>query len=629
MLSSIRVFALMRRIILVGPFLALLALLPSGSELLAQRPLQDKNILQFLNRTIRWYRNVAATAQSPRDSRAAIASEGLVHSSRETLRSAFEFARAQAAIPSSDAAGESPDAARSRTLAQSAAVAEQQAAQAQAKIEELNRRLGSASGGSRARLEAQRNEAVSEVNFAKARRDALRNFLAFLSAPDEGGLAARVAELEHAFPEAAAGQKPAAEPPTPRVAGTQSFQAASAGIIGLTTELISVSQDANRLDQLAQQTETLRQSAEALRAPLRTALREVIRRGDAKAKEPDAADIAAIDAKRKELDALTSRFKQLSASSAPLSEVSSQLGDSRSRILEWRDSLGRRRSTILRYLLLRLGSLALGLLVIFGLSEVWRRATMRYVQDLRRRRQFLLLRRIVAGCAAVLFVVLSFVTEFGSLATFAGFSAAGIAVAMQSVLVSVVAYFFLVGRWGVRIGDRVTVSGVTGEVVDIGLFRLYLMELGGSGLALRPTGRIVVFPNAIFFQPGAVFKQMPGIEYAWRTIKLKLSGAADYGLVEKRLLAAVESIYSEYREAVERQHKTAQSSLDLHTPPPHPETELHFMDSGLELTIRYPVEIRRAAEIDDRIAREIAQQIQNDPSLKQATGGALNIEATA
>ena len=172
--------------------------------------------------------------------------------------------------------------------------------------------------------------------------------------------------------------------------------------------------------------------------------------------------------------------------------------------------------------------LACGVCVILGLSELWRRATMRYVQDLRRRRQFLLLRRIVVGCAVALFVVLSFVTEFGSLATFAGFSAAGIAVAMQSVLLSVVAYFFLVGRWGVRVGDRVTVSGVTGEVADIGLFRLYLMELGGSGLALQPTGRIVVFPNAVFFQPSATVQTASGDRLRLARHHPEAPGKTDY-----------------------------------------------------------------------------------------------------
>ncbi len=600
----------------------------SGPAVRAQRPIQDQEILQFLNQTIAWYRHTGAMAQSPGDAREAVFAEGLRQSSAEAVRLAFELARAEAAIPAANTPETSaPEASRSRNLAQAAAAAEQRAEQAQAEIEQLNTRLLKASGAARTRLLAQRDELTSEANFAKARRDSLRTLLGFLSAPDEGGLAARIGELERSVPEAAASrQKPQAEAAGTRT-GAQDFRPESAGIIGLTTEVFSLSQRIRRLDRLVQETDSLREAGEKLRAPLRSALREVIRRGDAVAQSPDTSDVETLRAQRKELDSLLARFKQLSASSAPLSEQSTQIAATRGRILEWRNALSETYSSTLRYLLLRTGMLAVALAVIFAFSELWRRATLRYIQDLRRRRQFLLLRRIAVGFAVALIVVLSFVTEFGSLATFVGFSAAGIAVAMQSVLLSVVAYFFLVGRWGVRVGDRVTVSGVTGEVVDIGLFRLYLMELGGSGLALQPTGRIVVFPNAVFFQPAAVFKQLPGVEYVWRAMTLKLAGTSDYTLLERRLLEAVESIYAEYRDTVERQHSTAQSSLNLHTAPPHPESRVRFVDSGLEITIRYPVEIRRAAEIDDRITRKVIEQVEKNPQFTLTGGGAVKIEA--
>lgn len=614
--------------------LALLALLlASGPALRAQRPLQDQDILQYLSQAITWYRDVAAVVQSPANARQAAFADGLRQSSIEVVRLAFRFARAQAAIPPANTPqAVPPEGDRGRTLAQLAAAAEQRAEQAQVEIDQLNRQLQNAPAGSRTRLLALRDEVTSEANFAKARRDALRNLIGFLSAPDEGGLAARINDLERSVPEAAgARQKNPAEPaPRPRTVASEDFHPESSGIVGLTAEVFSLSQRMSRLDHLARKTDALRQAGEKLREPLRNALREVIRRGDAVAQTPESSDLAALSAQRKELDALLARFNELSASSAPLSEQSAQIGASRGRMLEWRSDLGEGYSSALRYLLLRIGMLAVALLLIFGLSELWRRTTMRYVQDLRRRRQFLLLRRIVVGCAVALVAVLSFVTDFGSLATFAGFSAAGIAVAMQSVILSVVAYFFLVGRWGVRVGDRVTVSGVTGEVADIGLFRLYLMELGGFGLALQPTGRIVVFPNAVFFQPSALFKQLPGIDYVWRAITLKLSGTtSDYALVEQHLLAAVESIYAEYREIVERQHSMVQSSLNLHTAAPRPESRVRFIDSGLEITIRYPVEIRRAAEIDDRITREVIQLIEKDPKLVLANGGAIKIEETA
>src|SRR5205085_9192116 len=105
-------------------------------------------------------------------------------------------------------------------------------------------------------------------------------------------------------------------------------------------------------------------------------------------------------------------------------------------------------------------------------SYLWRKATFRNVHDVRRLYQFLLLRRFVVWFLIVMILAVAFASELGSLATFAGLLTAGIAVALQNVIRSVAGYFFLIGKYGVRVGDRVQIAGVTGEVVDIGLVRL-------------------------------------------------------------------------------------------------------------------------------------------------------------
>ena len=132
-------------------------------------------------------------------------------------------------------------------------------------------------------------------------------------------------------------------------------------------------------------------------------------------------------------------------------------------------------------------------------AHLWRRAIFRYVHEPRRRSRFLLLRRIVLWALVVAIAASTFATELGSLATFAGLITAGLAVAMQSVLVSVVGYFFLIGKYGIRVGDRVQIGNVTGEVIEMGLVRMHLMELSGQGL-MSPTGRVVAFANSIIFQ---------------------------------------------------------------------------------------------------------------------------------
>src|SRR5439155_13646060 len=143
-----------------------------------------------------------------------------------------------------------------------------------------------------------------------------------------------------------------------------------------------------------------------------------------------------------------------------------------------------------------------------------------------------LVRRIVIGSIVMLIIIGGVVTEFGSLATFAGLITAGIAVALQTVILSGVAYFFFIGRFGVRVGDRVTISGISGDVIEVGLFRLYLMELSGTKPDLHPTGRVVVFSNSVLFQPSAFYKQLPGSDYIWHEVAITLAPGSDYALAE-------------------------------------------------------------------------------------------------
>ena len=131
---------------------------------------------------------------------------------------------------------------------------------------------------------------------------------------------------------------------------------------------------------------------------------------------------------KQQYDALTARFNQLSAGLLPLKPGNRGAGNqSRSNLMEWKRSLTNESAAMLRSLIFRVLGIAIALGVILGLSEAWRRLTFRYVHHQRRRRQFLLLRRFVMGFLIGVVVMLGFVSEISSLATFAGFVTAGIA----------------------------------------------------------------------------------------------------------------------------------------------------------------------------------------------------------
>jgi small-conductance mechanosensitive channel len=293
---------------------------------------------------------------------------------------------------------------------------------------------------------------------------------------------------------------------------------------------------------------------------------------------------------------------------------------------DWKSDVGERADEVSRYLALRVGLLLASVAIVLVISEVWRRATFRYLHDSRRRRQFLVLRRVAVGVALTLVILFELVSELGSVATYAGFVTAGIAVALQNVILAVVAYFFLIGRYGVRVGDRITLAGVTGRVVDIGLVRIYLMELAGP--ELHSTGRIVVLSNAVLFQPTAMFKQIPGAEYVWHTITLTLAASADVVEANQRLKAAADGVYAKYRPSIERQYAVMQRLLEFDTSTPGPEVRVRWAESGLECAVRYPVEPENSASVDQQMLKALRDALAKDPALTLLSAQSVALKAS-
>jgi small-conductance mechanosensitive channel len=295
--------------------------------------------------------------------------------------------------------------------------------------------------------------------------------------------------------------------------------------------------------------------------------------------------------------------------------------------LERWDALVKERTNVqLRQLIIRLSVLALLLVAVFAAAMVWRSLTFRYVQDLRRRRQLLQLRKVVVAMLVALVLVFDFASEIGTLATVMGLAAAGVAVALQNVILSFAGYFFVTGRYGIRVGDRVQVAGVNGDVVELGLFKMALMELSGDGAANQPTGRVVVFPNSVVFQPnGNFFRQAPGTNFVWNDFKLTLAPECDYRLAEKRLLEVVEDVYARYRDAVQRQYRELERDLNLRLESPRPQSRLRLGQSGIEMTIRYPADTRHAVQVSDEISRRVLDAITQDPALTLAVPGTPNL----
>jgi len=588
-------------------------------------------VLKFLDHTIDWYRRNTSFCQTPANTDEVLFRDSVQKSSLQVVCQAFDYAYAEAAMLS--ATQNAPAAAGNdaqRRLAAAAAAAARRIAQIQADLDALDVQASGAAPTSQPAIAAHRDKLLAELNLAKTRQQVVQDFAAFSSDQNASSetLTQKIADLEGTVPEAAAARVARAQggvssaAPVPAASPPQTVLPEQFGVIGLVGQLFTLSHRMGEITQLATQTDDLAQANSDLRDPLRIALMNAVHRGDVLAQNHDTDDPKALAAEKQQLDALTVQYKQLTDIVIPLGEQNVVIQATHENLIQWRLAVERDYKNALGLLVIRLGAMATALLILLCISKAWKEITFRLVSDIRRRRQFLVIRRLVVGCFVILILLGGVVTEFGSLATYAGLLTAGIAVALQTVILSGVAHFFLIGRFGVRVGDRISIGGITGDVIEVGLFRLYIMELGGDHGSPQATGRVAVFANSVLFQPTAFFKQLPGADYGWHELALTLAPDSDYRLVETHLLKAVEQVYGDYRQSIEAQHARVGEAVHVQITPPHPEGRLRFVDNGLEFVVRYPVELKRAAEIDDRITRKLLETIANEPKLKLAAAGA-------
>jgi small-conductance mechanosensitive channel len=635
--KTVTTLAPILRIATISAVVVIVCIGMSRSQNTAPTASERSVILQFLDQTINWYRQIDVERQIAKEPDDVIAVNDDRPLADQIVRIAFDFARAAEDLtaPSSTKSDQpqNPEDAHYQSLVQLAAKLDQQIQQSQTELESDRQKAATSTGGKRRELEATIGELQSEIDLANARRDIIRNMADFVGGAGSSGLGtsslrgqidalARTVSPEVAGSTNAASANSAANLPTRTVPSVSASKPEPSGIWGLTADLFSLTGKVDTIRDRIKATDALADAGKQLRNPLIARLTELTKQGDAIARQADTADANTLAQQKKDLDSLTAQFKQLSAAVLPLSKQSILLDLYKRNLMNWEGTVKSRYRSDLRGLLIRLLLLSMALGFVLAAAELWRRAIFRYVRESRRRYQFLLIRRIVMWFSIVMVVAFAFASQLGSVATFAGLITAGVAVALQNVILSVAGYFFLIGKFGIRVGDRVQIAGVTGEVVEVGLVRLHLMELSSTGSEI-PTGRVVAFSNSIVFQPASgLFKQIPGTNFMWHEITVTLPGDSDYHTVEKNLREVVDKVFADYKDDIENQRRQMERTLSYtSTAEFRPRTRLLFTGSGLEAVIRYPVTLQNATEVDDRITREVLDALGKDNRQKPASQG--------
>jgi small-conductance mechanosensitive channel len=187
------------------------------------------------------------------------------------------------------------------------------------------------------------------------------------------------------------------------------------------------------------------------------------------------------------------------------------------------------------------------------------------------------------GAIPILLIVFGMPSQMATVLALAG---AGLTVAMKDFIVGFFGWFVLMGKNGVRHGDWVEINGVSGEVVEIGLFHTVVLETGNWNDAGHPTGRRVTFVNSYAIE-GHYFNFSTSGQWLWDEMQLAVPADKDPYPIAEEIQKIITTETDANARVAEQEWGNMGSARGIRPFAAGPAISVRPSGSGFEILVRY------------------------------------------
>ncbi len=251
---------------------------------------------------------------------------------------------------------------------------------------------------------------------------------------------------------------------------------------------------------------------------------------------------------------------------------------------------------------------AVAVLVVVLVVRLLSRSLGRFIQDNETRYRT---RKFIAflGYVAV-FVALAaiFSNQFRALTVAFGVAGAGIAFALQEVIVSIAGWVAIAFGNFYRVGDRIHLGGIRGDVIDIGVLRTTLMECGQWVNGDLYNGRIVRVANSFVFKEPVV-NYSADFPFLWDEFAIAIRHGSDHRLVRRVLQRVLQDVVGEYTEFAKKSWETMVSKYRIEDARVEPMVTMVADENWMTFTARYVVDYRQRRITKDRIHSRLVDEL--------------------
>ena len=469
----------------------------------------NAQVIGYLLQSVNWYRHAHAERQVATDPADLLFLHDNEAIEEQILKLSFEYAKSDVALEttasSPNKASATPALADHPELAHFIELkngSDQVIQKATEEVDTLNQRLAVARKADRKNLKAALDDTQIRLELAQAVSQTVNGLIEFVqsigsSQAHTGNLDLTIDDLAQSMPELSDPAPSLAKLPTQEASSrTRTTDSGlDTGLLGLASEISALKRKLHVVDEKVRLTDNLARCAQDLRSPMTGIISRVIQ--GVAISHLETSNLSVLRQQKSQLDALTLDLKGFSPAIVALDKQRALLAEYKSHLLLWRTAVSSQYRQAWKNLVVRLLIVLLIIGLLIGTGETSRRLALRRIQDPNRRRAIGMIHRLAMLFAIALVALFSVASDMRSLATYFGLLTAGVAVALQNVIVAGLGYLLLNGKRGIRIGDRVQVSGVTGEVINMGLLQFQVKEIDVQKKQF--TGHVATFSNSLVF----------------------------------------------------------------------------------------------------------------------------------
>jgi small-conductance mechanosensitive channel len=226
--------------------------------------------------------------------------------------------------------------------------------------------------------------------------------------------------------------------------------------------------------------------------------------------------------------------------------------------------------------------------------------------DRKRRHQLQVIGSIAVQVVGGLLILLVIVGPPTQVSTIIGLTTAGLTVVMKDFIVAFFGWFALMGKNGVRVGDWVEINGVSGEVIEIGMLKTVLLEMGNWTSTGHPTGRRVAVMNSYAIE-GHYFNFSTAGQWLWDELQVTLPSTGDPYKASQEIRQAVERETAEDAAEAEQEWERVTRQYGTRTFSAKPAVDLRPSPNGLTVIVRYITRAPQRYEMKSRLFTAIVE----------------------